>query len=207
TWPDRFAGYVLDAYTPAQAPDLVRAALRHRALANGSLEDFARLRPLLTPAARAAFLKAALKTATKGEGSVAFAVELLVQEAEPAALTDFVLGLEWLRVSPAAHADLGLRRLAEHNPTALMQALEIRTRAYLKGKALRGHDLYQRLARWLAAARTTAPRLAEPLLRLADELRVEFPTLYGLREALREVQLLPEKPGKPAKAKPAGRGR
>ena len=129
-----------------------------------------------------------------------------MQEADAAALTDFVLGLEWLRVSPATNADLALRRLAEHDHLALMQALETRTRAYLKGKALRGHDLYQRLAQWLAAARTTAPRLAEPLLRLADELRVEFPTLYGLREALREVKLLPEKPGA-AKAKPTRRGR
>ena len=209
TWPDRFAGYVLDTFSTAQAPDLFRAALRHRTLANGSLEDFARLRPLLTPAARAAFVKEATKAATKNQGSVAFAVELLVQEADTAALTDFVLGLEWLHVSPAAHADLALRRLAEHNHLALMLALETRTHAYLKGraKAQRGHTLYQRLARWLAAARTTAPRLAEPVLRLAEELRVEFPTLYGLRDALREVQLLPEKPEKPEKSKrPARRG-
>ena len=197
TWPDRFAGYVLEAFSAAQAPDLFRAALRYRALANGSLEDFARLRPLLTPAARAAFLKEATKAATKSQGSVAFAVELLVQEADADALTDCVLGLEWLHVSPAAHADLALRRLAEHAPTALVQALETRVRAYLKGraKAQRGHDLYQRLAHWLAAACATAPRLREPVLCLADELRVEFPTLYGLREALRGVQLLPEKPG------------
>ena len=196
TWPDRFAGYVLSNFTAPKAPDLYRAALRHRALANGSLEDFTRLAPLLTPAARAAFLKAATQAATKGQGSVAFAVELLVQEADTAALTDFVLGLEWLHVSPAAHVDLALRRLAEHAPTALPPALETRTRAYLKGraKAQRGHALYQRLAQWLAAAHTT-PRLSEPILRLADELRVEFPTLYGLREALREVGLLPEKPG------------
>ncbi|GAA4022549.1 hypothetical protein GCM10022409_02870 [Hymenobacter glaciei] len=201
TWPDRFGDFVLTTFTPAQAPDLCRAALRHRALANGSLEDFARLRPLLTPAARAAFLQAATTAAAKGQGSVAFAVELLVQEADAAALTDFVLGLEWLHLSPAAHADLALRRLAERAPAALMPALETRTRAYLRGraKAQRGHALYQRLAHWLAAARTTAPRLAEPALRLADELRAEFPTLYGLRDALREVQLLPEKPTLPTK--------
>ena len=44
------------------------------------------------------------------------------------------------------------------------------------------------------------------MLRLALELRQEFPTLHGLRDALRTEGLLPtETP--PAKATPRGRGR
>ena len=204
TWPDRFGGFVLATFTPAQAPDLYRAALRYRALANASLDDFERLRPLLQPAALAAFVQAAVAAARSGSGSVAFAAELLAREAGTAALRDFVLGLEWLNISPAHHQEQTLKLLATHDPTPLMLELETRTRAYLNGRAnaKRGHLLYSHIAHWLATVHAAAPRLTEPVLRLAQELRQEFPTLYGLRDALRQEGLLP---GDPGISKAAGR--
>ncbi|WP_310390897.1 hypothetical protein [Hymenobacter sp.] len=207
TWPDRFADYVLTAFTAVQAPDLFRAALRHRALANNSLDDFRRLRPLLQPAAIGAFVQEAVAAARARRGSVAFAAELLAAEADAAALRDFVLGLEWLHVSPPYHTEQVLIRLAETDPTPLMLELETRARAYLTGRAgaKRGAVLYERIGRWLATVRGAAPRLAEPVLRLAQELRQEFPTLHGLREALRQEGLLVDQPA-PVK-EPARRGR
>ena len=191
TWPDQFSDYVLTTFTAAQAPDLYRATLRYRALANASLTDFEVLRPLLTPAALAAFVREATSAARAGRGSVAFATELLVRTADAPALRDFVLGLEWLSVSPAQHLETALLRLAEADPTPLMLALETRTRAYLRGRAKRGHTLYTQIGRWLAIAHGAGSRLVEPTLRLALELRQEFPTLYGLRDALRDENLLP----------------
>ncbi|GAA3960795.1 hypothetical protein [Hymenobacter antarcticus] len=193
TWPDRFGSFVLATFSPAQAPDLYRAALHHRALANASLDDFGHLRPLLTPAAITAFVQAAVAAVQARRGSVAFAAELLAREAAPAALRGFVLGLEWLDISPAHHQEQALALLATHDPTPLMLELETRTRAYLNGRAnaKRGGFLYGHIARWLAAVRAASPRLTEPVLRLAQELRQEFPTLYGLRGALREAGLLP----------------
>ncbi|WP_210516321.1 SWIM zinc finger family protein [Hymenobacter terricola] len=208
TWPDQFGNFVLATFTAAQAPDLYRAALRHRTLANASLEDFERLRPLLTPAALAAFVQAAVAAAQARRGSVAFAAELLVRTADTAALQDFVLGLEWLAISPPYHTEMALLRLAAQAPTPLMLELETRTRAYLNGRAnaKRGHFLYERIGRWLATVRGEAPRLTEPVLRLALELRQEFPTLHGLRDALRAEGLLPGEPATPKKA-PGRRGR
>lgn len=199
TWPDRFGDFVLAAFADAQAPDLYRAALRHRALANASLDDFARLRPLLKSAARAAFVREAVAAAQARRGSVAFAAELLAAEADPPALRDFVLGLEWLHVSPPYHTEQAMLKLAAIDPTPLMLELETRTRAYLTGRAnaKRGTVLYERIARWLATVRGAAPRLTEPVLRLALELRQEFPTLHGLRDALRQEGLLMDRPAPP----------
>ncbi len=204
-WPDRFADFVLVNFTAAQAPDLFRGALRHRALANHSLEDFGRLRPLLAPAAAAAFVQAAVAAARAQRGSVAFAAELLAREAAPAALRDFVLGLEWIEISPPYHTEIAMLRLAETDPTPLMLELETRTRAYLNGraKAKRGAFLYDRIGRWLVSVRGAAPRLTEPVLRLALELRQEFPTLHGLRDVLRREGLLVNDPAPPA-ARPTG---
>ena len=207
-WPDRFADYVLGAFTAAQAPDLCRAALRHRALANHNLEDFARLRPMLKPAALKAFVHEAVAAAQARRGSVAFAADLLAQEADAAALRDFVLGLEWLHISPPYHAEKAMLRLLEVDPTPLMLELETRTRAYLTGRAgaKRGAALYERIGRWLVTARGGAPRLTEPVLRLAQELREEFPTLHGLKDVLRRKGLLVDRPA-PPKEPAARRGR
>jgi hypothetical protein len=208
TWPDQFSDYVLTTFTAAQAPDLYRVALRHRALANASLADFERLRPLLAPAALAAFVREAASAARAGRGSVAFATELLVRTADAPALRDFVLGLDWLNVAPTQHLETALRRLAEADPTPLMLALETRTRAYLQGRAKRGHTLYAQIGRWLAIAHGAGPRLVEPALRLALELRQEFPTLYGLRDALSAENLLPATAPEPKpKAATGRRGR
>ena len=207
TWPDRFGDFVLSTFTPAQAPDLCRAALRHRALANASREDFARLRPMLTPAAIQAFVREAVAAARTRAGSVAFAAGLLAAEADAAALRDFVLGLEWLFISPAQEMEAALALLAAADATALMLELETRTRAYLTGRAgaKRGGPLYQTIGRWLALVRAAAPRLTEPVLRLAQELREEFPTLNMLKDALRQQKLLGDKPVLPKE--PARRGR
>ena len=207
TWPDRFGDFVLSTFTPAQAPDLCRAALRHRALANASREDFARLRPMLAPAAIQGFVQEAVAAARTRAGSVAFAAGLLAAEADTAALRDFVLGLEWLFISPAQELEAALALLAAADPTALMLELETRTRAYLTGRAgaKRGGHLYATIGRWLALVRTAAPRLTEPVLRLAQELREEFPTLNMLKDALRQQKLLVDKPVLPKE--PARRGR
>ena len=203
TWPNQFGDYVLRAYTATTAPDLYRAALRHRALVNGSLSDFEQLRPLLAPAEVLAFVQAATAAATARRGSLAFAAELLAREGETDALHDFVLGLEWLHASPAAQADRALALLAEHDPTPLMLELETRTRAYLNGRAnaKRGMVLYSAIARWLALARQANERLSEPVLRLAQELREEFPTLRGLKEELEKARLLTPPDPWAAKAK------
>ena len=207
-WPDRYADFVLGNFTAAQAPGLYRAALRHRALANHSLEDFARLRPLLTPAEVAAFVREAVAAAEARRGSVAFAGELLARESDTAALREFVLGLEWLQVSPPHHAEMALLRLAETDPMPLMLELETRTRAYLNGRAnaKRGALLYDRIGRWLGSVRGAAPRLTEPVLRLALALRQEFPTLHGLRDVLRrEGLLVNDQPAAPETAARRGR--
>ncbi|TGE17535.1 SWIM zinc finger family protein [Hymenobacter elongatus] len=201
-WPDHFGGYVLNTFTAAQAPDLYRDALRHRTQANHSLDDFGQLRPLLMPAEITALVETAVAAAQDGRGSVAFAAELLAREASPVALTEFVLGLEWIHISPPYHAEIAMMRLAEVDPTALMLALETRVRAYLGGHAgaKRGAFLYDRIGRWLVSVRGTAPRLTEPVLRLALELRQEFPTLSGLRQVLRDEGFLPmESTGAPHK--------
>ncbi|MEJ7666801.1 MAG: hypothetical protein WKG07_48515 [Hymenobacter sp.] len=77
-------------------------------------------------------------------------------------------------------------------PYPLMLELEARTRAYLDGRAhaRRGRDLYRAIARWLALTRRANSRLNEPTLRLAQELRAEFPTLRGLKEELEKERLL-----------------
>lgn len=123
--------------------------------------------------------------AQSSSGSVAFAAELLARDADTAALRDFMLGLELLNISPAHHQEQALTLLATYDPTPLMLKLETRTRAYLNGRAnaKRGAFLYSSIARWLAAVRAAAPRLTKPVLRLALELRQEFPTLNGLRGA------------------------
>ena len=192
TWPDRFGGEVLRLFTPQEAPDLYRAALRHRALANASMPDFERLRPLLDAAEVAGFVKAAVKQANARSGSVAFAAGLLTREGDTDALRKFVLGLEWLNVSPSGDVETALRLLAAADPTPLMLDMETRLPAYLTGRAgaRRGGVLYERLARWLSAAHAATPRLHEPARRLALQLRADFPTLYGLRDALRSVGLL-----------------
>ena len=92
---------MLSIFTAAQAPDLFWAALHHRALVNFNREDFARLRPLLTPAVIQAFVREAVTAAQNRRGSVAFAAVLLAVETDAAALRDFVLGLEWLYITPA----------------------------------------------------------------------------------------------------------
>ncbi len=195
---------MLSNFSPAQAPDLFRAALRHRALANSSREDFARLRPLLTPAAIPAFVQEAVGAAQQRRGSVAFAAELLAAETGVAALRAFVLGLEWLYITPAQEMDAALALLATADPTALLVALETRSRAYLNGHAgaKRGGPLYGAIGRWLALAHAAGPRGVEPTLRLAQELREEFPTLHLLKDALRQQKLLVDKavlPKEPAR--------
>ena len=109
------------------------------------------------------------------------------------------MGLEWLQVSSPYHTEIAMLRLAETDPTSLMLELETRTRAYLNGRAnaKRGAFLYDRIGRWLVSVRGTAPRLTEPVLRLALELRQEFPTLHGLRDVLRREGLLVDKPALP----------
>ncbi|OGX87653.1 hypothetical protein BEN47_00340 [Hymenobacter lapidarius] len=207
TWPDRFGGFVLDIFTPETAPALYRAALRHRALANHSLPDFALLGPLLSAAEVAGFVQAAVDRARASHHGVAFAADLLAQQADTNSLRKFVLGLEWLNVSRPDEMERALARLAALNPLPLMLELETRLPAYLAGRAnaKRGHVLYQRLASWLATTRHAAPRLTEPVLRLAGELREEFRTLHGLRDALRLADLLPPAELPPEKAKPKGR--
>ena len=98
-------------------------------------------------------------------------------------------------------------RLAETDPTSLMLELETRTRAYLYGRAnaKRGAFLYDRIGRWLVSVRGAAPRLTEPMLRLALELRQEFPTLHGLRDMLRREGLLPTEADGKAVGKPVRR--
>ncbi|MGI4871192.1 MAG: SWIM zinc finger family protein [Janthinobacterium lividum] len=195
TWPDQFGDYVLRSFSTATAPDLYRAALRHRALANGSLPDFEQLRPLLAPAEVLAFVQAATAAAKARRGSISFAAELLTREGQTGALRRFVLDLEWLFASPAAAVDRALALLAEHDPTPLMLELETRTRAYLNGRAnaKRGVVLYGSIAQWLALVRRANPRMAEPVLRLVQELRAEFPTLRRLKEELEKVGLLAAK--------------
>ncbi len=192
TWPDRFGDFVLRTFPPAEAPGLYRDALRYRALANYSLADFELLRPLLDAAGRLGFVQAAVTKARGGRG-VAFAAGLLAREGVGNELRDFVLGLEWLAVSPPGEVKVALTLLAKADPTPLMLELETRLPAYLRGRAgaRRGHLLYERIARWLAAALAAAPRLREPVLRLAQALRAEFPTLHGLKDALRGEDLLP----------------
>ena len=207
TWPDRFADFVLSTFTPAQAPDLFRATLRHRALANSSREDFASLRPLLAPAAIQAFVREAVAAAQQRRGSVAFAAELLATETDAAALRKFVLSLEWLFIRPTPEMDAALTLLATADPTALMLEFEARTRAYLNGHAgaKRGGPLYAVIGRWLALAHAASPRCVEPVLRLAQELREEFPTLHMLKDTLRQQNLLVDKAVLPKE--PARRGR
>ncbi len=207
TWPDRFGGFVLTTFTPETAPALYRAALRHRALANASLPDFALLRPLLSAAEVAGFVQAAVGRARASHHGVAFAADLLAQQADTNALREFVLGLEWLSVSRLDEMERALARLAVLSPLPLMLELETRLPAYLAGRAnaRRGHVLYQRLAGWLATTRRAAPRLTEPVLRLAGELREEFRTLHGLRDALRLAGLLPPAELPAEKVKPKGR--
>ena len=207
TWPDQFGDHVLGNFAPDQAPDRYRNALRHRALTNQSLDDFAHLRPLLAPAEIAGFVQAAVALAKARRGSLAFAAELLACESNTAALREFVLGLEWLFATPTSQMDRVLTLLAETDPTALMLELETRTRAYLTGRAdaRRGAVLYQAIARWLALVRRVAPRLTEPALRLAAELRTEFPTLHGLKDALRNAGLLVEAEPLPGGKKSAKR--
>jgi hypothetical protein len=206
TWPDQFADYVLGSFAVDQAPTLYPAALRYRTLANHSLDDFAALRPLLSEAETTALVHEA--AATVRRGSVAFAAELLARTADVAGLRTFVLGLEWLHVSPPYHSEIALMRLAEVDPTPLMLELETRLPAYLNGRAgaKRGAFLYERIGRWLVSMRGTAPRLAEPVLRLAQELRTEFPTLHGLRDVLgREGLLVAAEPDLPIARKKSGR--
>ena len=205
TWPDQFGDYVLRTLTPATAPALYRDALRHRAQANHSLPDYALLRPLLGTAEAAAFVQAAVAAARARRGSVAFAAELLAQAGDVAALRNFVLGLEWLAVSPPHHLETALVHLAKADPMPLMLELETRLPAYLHGRAQakRGALLYERIGRWLAIMSSAAPRLTEPVLRLAQELREEFPTLHGLRDVLRREGLLVA--AEPGAAKKAGR--
>ena len=207
TWPDRFGGFVLSTFTAVQAPDLFRAALRHRTLANSSREDFARLRPLLKPAAIQAFVQEAVTAAQKRRGSVAFAAGLLAAETNAAALREFVLGLDWLSITPEKEMDAALAHLAAADPTALMVELETRSRAYLNGHAgaRRGGALYAAIGRWLALAHAAGPRYVEPALRLAQQLREEFPTLNLLKDTLRKMQLLENKVVVPKE--PAKRGR
>lgn len=198
TWPDQFGDHALRTYTAATAPTLYREALRYRALANSSLPDYEALRPLLSEGETTSFVQRAVADAQARRGSIAFAAELLAGRADTAALRDFVLGLEWLFATPAPQLDRALTLLAAADPTPLMLELETRSRAYLTGRAgaKRGHALYGSLARWLALVRSAAPRLSEPALRLAQELREEFPTLHGLKEALRDAGLLaPPAPG------------
>ncbi|GAB3636116.1 hypothetical protein GCM10027422_17060 [Hymenobacter arcticus] len=192
TWPDQFADYILRTFAAGQAPDLARAALRYRALANHSLPDFDALHPLLTAGAVTDFVHEAVAAAQARRGSVAFAADLLARTQDAAGLRAFVLGLEWLSVSPPYHVEIAMSRLAEADPTPLMRELETRLPAYLHGRAQakRGAFLYERIGRWLVTMRSTAPRLAEPVLRLAQELRTEFPTLHGLRDVLHREGLL-----------------
>ncbi|AMR26182.1 hypothetical protein A0257_03135 [Hymenobacter psoromatis] len=192
TWPDQFADYVLSSFAVDQAPTLYPAALRYRTLANHSLDDFAALRPLLSATETAALVREAVAAATARRGSVAFAAELLAREGNVEELRAFVLGLEWLNVSPPYHSEIALMRLAAVDPTPLMLELETRLPAYLNGRAgaKRGAFLYERIGRWLVSMRGTAPRLTDPVLRLAQELRTEFPTLHGLRDVLRREGLL-----------------
>ncbi|AMJ67018.1 SWIM zinc finger family protein [Hymenobacter sp. PAMC 26628] len=207
TWPDQFGDYVLRTFSSATAPALYRDALRHRAQANHSLPDYALLRPLLSAAEAAAFVQAAVAAAQDRRGSVAFAAQLLAQTGDVAALREFVLGLEWLAVSPPYHTEIAMMALADTDPLPLMLELEIRTRAYLHGRAnaKRGAFLYERIGRWLVSLRGTAPRLAEPILRLAQELREEFPTLHGLRDVLRAEGFLPNEPATATGSKARGR--
>jgi len=196
TWPDQFGDYVLRTFGPATAPTLYRDALRHRAQANHSLPDYKLLRPLLSAAEATAFVQAAVAAAQARHGSVAFAAQLLAQSDDVAALRGFVLGLEWIDVSPPYHTEIAMMALAAADPTPLMLELETRARAYLHGRAnaKRGAFLYERIGRWLVSLRGTAPRLTEPILRLAQELREEFPTLHGLRDVLRGEGFLPNEP-------------
>ncbi|MDJ0366674.1 hypothetical protein QMK33_16065 [Hymenobacter sp. H14-R3] len=208
TWPDQFADYTLRTFAAGQAPDLTRAALRYRALANHSLADFDALRPLLTEAETAAFVHEAVATAQARRGSVSFAAELLARTHDVAGLRSFVLGLEWLSVSPPYHIEIAMVRLATTDPMPLMLELETRLPAYLNGRAQakRGAFLYERIGRWLVTMRGTAPRLTEPVLRLAQELRTEFPTLHGLRDVLRAEGLLAAaEPDVPVAKKKSGR--
>ena len=191
TWPDQFGGYVLDTFTGDQAPDLYRSALAYRAQANGSLADYEALRPLLSAAETTAFIERAVAAAHARRGPIDFAAELLARAGDVAGLRGFVLGLEWL-FAPVAATNRALALLATHDPTPLMLELEARTRAYLDGRAhaKRGRDLYQAIARWLALARRANSRLQEPVLRLAAELRAEYPTLRGLKEELQRERLI-----------------
>ncbi|TDN40613.1 hypothetical protein E4631_10105 [Hymenobacter sp. UV11] len=208
TWPDQFAGYVLSSFAVDQAPTLYPAALRYRTLANHSLDDFAALHPLLSEAETTALVREAVAAAAARRGSVAFAAELLARTADVAGLRTFVLGLEWLHVSPPYHSEIALMCLAAVDPTPLMLELETRLPAYLNGRAgaKRGAFLYERIGRWLVSMRGTAPRLTEPVLRLAQELRTEFPTLHGLRDVLRrEGLLVAAEPDVPVIKKKSGR--
>ena len=203
TWPDQFGDYALRTFTTATAPALYRDALRHRALANARLPDYERLRPLLTEGEITTFVQRAVAAARAGRGSLAFAAQLLATRADVPALRSFVLALEWLYASPASEMNRALELLAEADPTALLLELETRTRAYLTGRAnaKRGHALYGSIGNWLSLLRRVAPRLTEPVLRLAQDLRAEFPTLHGLKETLQSRALLPPPDPWAAKAK------
>jgi len=201
TWPEQFADFAVQQFAPDAAPaafagsaDLYFAALRFRALANRSTADFERLRPLLDAAGRAAFEGAALKLARGGRGGLSFASHVLAatDPAHPAALRALLFSLEWPFVSPPTELETALARLAALDPTALMLEMETRLPAYLAGRAgaKRGAALYERVAMWLTSAQMATPRLTDPVRRLAQALREEFPTLHGLREVLQRQRLL-----------------
>ena len=205
TWPDRFGNFVLATYTAAAAPALYPAALRHRALANHSLPDFEALRPLLDAPAIAAFVAEARTRAEGHHHGLAFVAALLAQEASPAALKKFVLGFEWVALTPADF-EPALHQLALADPANLLTELQTRLPAYLNGRAQakRGGVLYTAIARWLAVAYAAVPALTEPVLRLAQALRDEFPSLHLLKEALLKEKLLPNWPV--GKGKKGGQG-
>ncbi len=201
TWPEQFADFTVQNFAPERAPaafagsaDLYFAALRFRALANRSTADFGRLLPLLNAADRAAFEGEVLKLARGGRGGLAFASHVLAatDPAHPAALRTLLFSLEWPFVSPPAELETVLARLAALDPTALILEMETRLPAYLNGRAgaKRGAALYERIAMWLTSAQAATPRLTDPVRRLAQRLREEFPTLHGLREVLQRQRLL-----------------
>lgn len=97
---------------------------------------------------------------------------------------------------------------AQADCPALLAELETRTRAYLNGRTniRRGALLYQPIGRWLAIAHA-APPFAGHACRLAQALCEEFPTLNGLRDALRQEGMLTDKSVLAKEMKPAQRGR
>ena len=85
-----------------------------------------------------------------------------------------------------------LTLLAAADPTTLMVVLETRSGAYLNGHAVtkRSGQLYGVISRWLALAHAAGTRIVVPALRLAQELREEFPILHMLKDALRQQKQL-----------------